>query len=246
MSDGELLIHPIARGAAAIAGTLGALICPEWLALAIAWAVVVLPLSWRGTVLKGHLRFAVLIVIPIMAALLAVWGWIVGAAPHAPLHSDSRGGIDFALLVSFRLLVVGGIWQLTFLTMSPSTLVHTLRSWGLRGDSLLAAICTFTVLPDVRLRADRILTARKARGLGSSSKIGTARNLPHVLVPLVSWALRSAIERGRALEQRGLLERYDDIDHFPPGSDFRTLPTLALVILAAGWLMITASLLLWR
>ncbi len=64
------------------------------------------------------------------------------------------------------------------------------------------------MIPDLKLRTEQVLTARAARGLvGRRTIAAKMAQIPRILMPLVSWALRSALLRAELWEHRGLIER---------------------------------------
>ncbi len=141
----------------------------------------------------------------------------------------------FAAATSFRLLVLGSLWQLCFLTLSPEDLVPTLRAWGVRRGALIVALGSLAVLPDVVTRSQQVLIARYARGfLGSASWWSRVRQLPFLLPPLVAWVLRASIQRGENWQHRGLIQNLENIHQGP------TVPwsasSLSLLAIAFLWL----------
>jgi len=95
--------------------------------------------------------------------LVAVWGWVAKAPPPGmPMGSDPRGGVLFALLISMRLAVLGGTFQLIMLSI-PSQLYGHASRWGLRGEGMVVALGVFAVEPELKLRAEQILVARRGR-----------------------------------------------------------------------------------
>jgi energy-coupling factor transporter transmembrane protein EcfT len=198
--------HPRARGIATVLALAGTLCARDFLAVGVVWLAVVVPIAAVAGIGRQHFRFVLTIVAPIAVALLFVWGWLVGAPPGAPVGSSPEGGCRFAALVGLRLALLGGIAQLCLLSIPTGELVFTLKRWGLRGEGLVIVIGAFSLLPELRLRADQVLTARLARGfVRKAGFISRARQLPHLLRPLFAWALRSAIQRSESWEHRGLI-----------------------------------------
>lgn len=188
---------------------------------------------------RTFLRILALVWLPIAFSLFVVWGLVVGAPPNEPLGVDRLGGALYALSTVLRLILMGGILQLTFGSIRPLALPSTLARCGLRGDTLTIVISSYILLPELRMRADQVLTARRARGLGATSIIGRLRELPILLRPLFAWALRSAIQRSEHWNQRRLTAL---AQRSVPIHTESSLAGVLFVVLAAGWL---AASLLW-
>jgi len=201
-------IHPRARGAAALLAIMGTMIVGNVLGAAAAWVIVMLPLMIVAGVIRKHCRFVLTFVLPISCALFFVWWGVVGAAPGMPLGSAPTEGAAFAGLVSIRLALLGGISQLSLVTIKPDRLLPTLSAWGLRGELLVIAVSGLTLVQEMKLRAEQVLTARYARGFVARRSVLTdLLQLPFILRPLVAWVLRAAIQRGEVWQQRRLLEK---------------------------------------
>jgi energy-coupling factor transporter transmembrane protein EcfT len=155
--------------------------------------------------LPRFLKFLAVAQVPMTIMLVAVWGWVAKAPPGMPMGSDPRGGAMFALLISLRLAVLGGAFQLVMYSIPSRLLPATLRGWGLRGEGLVVALGVFAIEPELKLRAEQILTARRARGLLAGGRWAGLKQLPRLLRPLFVWSIRSAVHRAEVWEQRALL-----------------------------------------
>jgi len=226
-------LHPRARGLATLAAGAGAILVTEPLALALLWIILILMLV-RGGVTTAHARFVGYVLLPVAAALLFVWGIVVGAPPGFPTGSAPIEGLRFATVTALRLAVFGALWQLCLLTLRPNELAPTLRSWGLRGDALVVALGSLAVIPDLTQRGRQVLSARYARGfLGSNTWWSRARQFPSLLPPLVAWVLRAAIQRGENWRHRGLVRRFDELEATPIAR--WTGGSTCVVLLALAW-----------
>jgi len=157
--------------------------------------------------LPRFLKFLLFVQLPMTVMLVAVWGWVAKAPPGMPMGSDPAAGVRFALLISLRLAVLGGAFQLIMLSIPSRLLPATLRGWGLRGEGLVVALGVFAVEPELKLRAEQILIARRARGLLGGSRWAGLKQLPRLLRPLFVWSIRSAVHRAEIWEQRAMLLR---------------------------------------
>lgn len=184
--------------------------------------------------LPRFLKFLIFVQLPMTVMLVAVWGWVAKAPPGMPMGSDPRGGAMFALLISLRLAALGGAFQLTMLSIPSRLLPATLRGWGLRGEGLVVALGVFAVEPELKLRAEQILVARRARGLLGGSRWAGLKQLPRLLRPLFVWSIRSAVHRAEVWEQRAMLLRVGLLPNeslpFSVGAGY------ASVALSAMWL----------
>lgn len=201
-------VHPIARGVAVLLGSAGAVIADDPFAMALAWLIALVPIFALSRTLNKHLRFVITFLLPLFLALTFVWGYLVGAPPSAPLGSDRLGGLNYAGVIITRLLLLVGLFQAAFLTLPDNQFVLTLRAWGLRGSTLAVVVSAFVLWPELRLRANQVLTARFARGLVPNRKpITRLKQLPYLIRPMLIWSFRSAIQRAELWQQRQLLER---------------------------------------
>lgn len=197
--------HPIAAIVGFLAAVCGTIAASDPLTLALFWVAIIIPLTIAGRTLAAHAGYLLAVVLPVGIVSAAVWGLLVGAPPGTLSGTDPGAGLKFAILIAVRLAVLGGLTQAILLPLPPSRLVAAIAKVGVRGDALVIVAGSVALLPEMRLRADQVLTARYARGL--LSRRGTISRLsesPRVVRPLLAWSLRSAIQRARHWEQRGI------------------------------------------
>lgn len=230
---------PSHRGLAALAATLGVLVCDKPMVLLSGWAGIVFPLCLAAGISRHHLRFTFTIVLPVSLGLFLVWGWLLGAPPGAAPGSAPGAGAHFAALISLRLIALGGIWQLSFLTIPPAELPATLRMWGVPGSLLAVTVGAIALIPEMRLRTEQIITAREARGLVPDRRLWTrALELPKLLRPLLAWALRSAIQRSDLWRERDLLARLSQSEVASTAPKARA--SALVLALATLWFILSA------
>lgn len=120
--------------------------------------------------------------------------------------------------------------------------VERLIDLGLRGDALIIALSAVSTLPLMQSSARRITEARFAAGfVGRRSIFATAIQLPYVLAPLFTQALRLAIKRSDAWQQRELSHRLQQnlpTIHTASLAQFSDLPML---LLPAIWIALTVA-----
>jgi energy-coupling factor transporter transmembrane protein EcfT len=199
-------VPPVARLAALLMFVVATFINSRLSPLPVVLLVLMILLAIEGF-LPRFLKFLVFAQLPMTIMLIAVWGWVAKAPPGKPMGSDPHGGMLFALLVSFRLAVVGGAFLLFMLSIPYRVLPATLRGWGFRGEGMVVALGVFAVEPELKLRAEQILTARRARGLLKGGRWAGLKQLPRLLRPLFVWSIRSAVHRAEVWEQRAVLLR---------------------------------------
>lgn len=159
-------------------------------------------------VVRGaHLKFLLFVWLPFAAWLAVVWGWIVAAPPGAPLHSDVLGGIIYGTKISLRMEAIVGIMQASALSLDVGQLGSGLVSLRLPRHVVLVILSVFALGPELRKRADQVLTSRIARGLMNRRNTwNRIRNASTTLLPLVSWGFRSSALRSEYWMQRRLLD----------------------------------------
>lgn len=189
--------------------------------------------------LPRFLKFLAIVQLPMTVMLVAVWGWVAKAPPGMPMGSDPAAGVRFALLISLRLAVLGGAFQLVMLSIPSRLLPATLRGWGLRGEGLVVALGVFAVEPELKLRPEQILVARRPRGLLGGSRWAGLKQLPRLLRPLFVWSIRSAVHRAEVWEQRAMLLRVQRLpDESLPFSPVAGALSVALSVL---WLAVAIT-----
>ena len=232
---GEPTIHPLARGLATLTAATGCALVRDPVALGFFW-VLLTPLLLRGGLARAQLRFLMWVLMPIAAALIVVWGFVVAAPPGAVPGSARLDGLRFAATTSLRLAALGSLWQLCFLTLPASALRSTLRSWGLSSNGLIVVLGSLVVMPDIVLRGHQVLTARYARGfVATGGWWSRARQLPALLPPLSAWVLRSAIQRGENWNHRGLIGRFESLE-FAVAARW-SAASICLLLAAFAWLV---------
>src|SRR5271165_1025455 len=190
--------------------------------------------------LGKYLTFLAVVQLPMTVMLVAVWGWVAKAPPGMPMGSDPRGGALFALLISLRLAVLGGAFQLIMLSIPSRLLPATLRGWGLRGEGLAVALGVFAVEPELKLRAEQILTARRARGLLGGSRWAGLKQLPRLLRPLFVWSIRSAVHRAEVWQQRAMLLRVEQLP--TESAPFSSAASAIAIAMSLVWLIAAIAL----
>ena len=232
-------VHPRVRGASTILAIIGTLFATSIISMLFAWLLVLIPLLAATGTLRSHARFVVRILAPIFVIHLLVWGFLVGAPPGSPPGSSSTDGSRFAVFIALRRILLGGIFQLCFLSIPYDKMINTFWYWGLRGKSLVVAAGAFTIWPELKLRGDQILAARYARGLSPDRKLfSRIRQFPFLLRPLLTWAIRSASERTQLWEQRQLLLKMSRLS--PQEHQSSYLANSYILALSIAWMILNS------
>lgn len=219
-----LLLHPIARLVCALLFVAAIFAAKTLLAISLVYLAVlfVVIASHVGT---NHLRFVAFVTLPLLLALVVVWGWVVDPLQIPASH---QSGFTYALFTWLRIVACGGALQFLFLPLieSPIQLKQFLERTGLSGSVGTLIVTSIVFLPEVRRRFLRIVDARKVQGNVVSGLRGL-RELPTLLMPLVSSLLESATTRAELWSHRGILDRRPQIA-------FNTVPSSAQSAMAVA------------
>lgn len=234
--------EPTARGRllCSLLATGGACICSSAWLLAAAYIVGMVPTVILARVAHAHCRFVLIVVTPVAAMSLLVWPVMMGAPPGELAGSNPSGAFAFALLTVFRLAFVGGIFQAALLSLDPARLTTTLWKWGVRGEWLVVVLAAVVLGPEMKRRADRVITAASARGMLKSRRVWHRIGLAVAsIVPLTAWGLRSAVERADTWHQRKMLDRIELVAATPESG--YVLVNVVLIVLSGAWLVSTVA-----
>lgn len=198
MKPTGLLIHPYIRLVLLIGGIIAVILTQNNYILLTAYLVVIIPLLIRGGQVKMHFRLLVAGIFPIFLSFILLYILI--------LHGQN-GGWNFILFKTQKILLVTSLVQIV-MAIPSHALVETFRMWGLRGESLIITLGSFTVWGEMGNRADKIITARFSRGfIGKRNGVNLIRQFPFVLIPLVIGILRTSTERAESWDQKNILHR---------------------------------------
>jgi energy-coupling factor transporter transmembrane protein EcfT len=226
---------------AVILAAIGAIVTKNLVLLAIGWGLLILPLTKIVGILKRHLNFIVVFVLPLFVYLFVVWHFIIGAPPDRLIGSDPDGGTIYSLTTAIRLMVLGGLAQIAFLPIPLDDLPYVLTQVGIKGDLLVIIISSFALIPEFSQRANKIITARYARGLiKDRSFCSRLIQLPYLIRPLFTGALKTAENREKIWERWGHIESFNLLAQSPKKAP---KPISFLYLAAAlGWLSLAVVL----
>lgn len=196
-------IHPIARLVTTISLLIATFLTAELGSLVLVYVLVLAAVVSTG-VLLGHIRFVVFVGLPMLAALLLVWGIAMPQTSYS--HA---GGLVHAWVSWLRIVACGGILQALFLPLveRPQHLRNFLAATHMNGAPGMLLMTSVVFIPEVKRRLAHIIDARKAQGHDVRGFSGL-RQLPGMLMPLVSSLLDSAVKRAELWSHRGVLDRY--------------------------------------
>lgn len=221
-----LAIHPWARLAGAISMLCAVFIAGSLYYLAGVYALVVIAvLAMRAG--RDHLSFVLTLTTPLLLALLLVWGVLV--APGDVPRPDFDGP-TYAVFTWLRFVACGGVLQACFLPLiaKPQYLKSFFSACRLPASLSILLVAAIVFLPEVRRRLARIIDARRAQGHRLAGIEGL-RELPSLIMPLVSSLLDSATRRAEFWSHRGVLTRSRALTETSQSS---TLASLCWLILA--------------
>jgi len=155
---------------------------------------------------RPALRNAVLVTLPIGISVAIVS--ILGRAGTHVLFTlgpfdATLEGVDFALRIEFRLLVLALTLALFAMTTEPRALVADLERRGVSRRFAFAAAATLDAIPAVAARAVDVQAAQRARGLDTEGSIGARlRGVLPLAGPAILGTLHDIETRSLALEAR--------------------------------------------
>ncbi|WP_198004769.1 energy-coupling factor transporter transmembrane component T family protein [Rubrobacter xylanophilus] len=145
---------------------------------------------------------------PLAIALLTIHG-LFYPGNRTPLVSLGPAtfweeGLQYALLILFRLLVLITAILPVMLTTYPKKMTIALIEKGLSPKLAYVFMASLQFIPDMQRRAKAISEAQQARGLDIKASLWKRfRALIAMMVPLLTGALIAAETRSLALEARG-------------------------------------------
>ncbi len=198
-----LYIHPIIRLFGALLIVVSIFLTKSLVGLALVYTLVV-SLVLLSRVALNHIRFVVFVTMPLLIALLILWGWLIDS--HRVALSNANGK-EYAVYLWLRIVSWGGVLQFLFVPLveKPSHLKNFLHRVGLSGSLGTLIIASLVFLPEMHRRLSQIMDARRAQGNPFRGLKGL-RDIPTLLMPLISSLLDSAAKRAEFWSHRGILE----------------------------------------
>jgi hypothetical protein len=153
-------------------------------------------------VARQYVRFILVVTIPLLIALLVVWGWLVPNQHPASYHS----GITFAVANWLRVAATGAAFQAFLIPLidHPAELHRFLRETRVSPSIVHVLVTAVIFLPEVGRRLARLMDARAAQGY-PNGPIARLMATPKLLMPLVASLVDTAIRRAEFWSHRGVL-----------------------------------------
>lgn len=204
MNKNNLLPHPYIRLLFLLLSIGGTFIAVQISQVVIYYLLVLLPLTALSKQIKAHFRFILIGILPIFLSLILI---------NILILDGKSGSWFFILLKISKLTVYASIFQFVFF-IPTIDLLNTLKKWNLKGEALITIISSFTVWNEIINNANKIVTARLARGyIGKRNIINMAKQLPYVLNPLVIGVMRTSIERAETWDKKQIISLVQNIEN---------------------------------
>jgi hypothetical protein len=180
------------RGLACFIGLFGTFMANR-LPLLLGGLLIVLVIMGIQGKLREFARFGLTVLLHIGGALIVIWGFVRKSGPNGE-HSP-EDGVLFAVLTILRLALLGAIFLVTVLTLSPDRLSHLLHTFGIRGWALAGVISYLNLWSDFRRNIKQIYASRCARRLMPDRSFGLLGKMsggngglrsPHSSAPLAA------------------------------------------------------------
>lgn len=213
---GDSLLHrlnPVTKLVVVVCLAVVVFVWPSW-EVPLALTGVFLLVAATGGVFPQAAKILAVIGVPIIGLLLPVQGlfypqnqtplYVLGGVPVVDTVTVFREGVDFALLISFRLTALIVAMTATVLTTHPKKLTDSLMQRGMSHKFAYVFIAALQFVPQMSQRSNQILAAQRARGLDTQANlIRRLRAVVELLSPLLISTLISTQTRALALESRG-------------------------------------------
>lgn len=226
MNKNALLPHPYIRLLFLLLSIGGTLIAVQISQVVIYYLLVLFPLIVLSKQTKSHLRFILIGILPIFLSLILI---------NILILDGKSGGWIFILLKIAKLTVYASVFQFVFF-IPTIDLLNTLKKWTLKGEILITIISSFTVWNEIINNANKIVTARLARGyIGKRNIVNLAKQLPYVLNPLVIGVMRTSIERAETWEKKQIISLVQNIENTKTSYSFTY--NLLMIVFAVIYLL---------
>lgn len=153
-------------------------------------------------------------------------------------------GVEFALLILFRLTVLMIALLGTIVTTHPKKLTIALMEKGVSNKIAYVFMAALQFIPQMQSRAKAILDAQQARGLDTTASIASRlRSYVALMAPLLIGTLIATETRALALESRGFTRKGErtyllDVPDTTVDRALRWLSVLAVVAVVVWRLLL--------
>ena len=126
---------------------------------------------------------------------IILWSWSI--------FGITREGVNFSLILSSRILVIGSSVALFFLITPIKDFIYSLEVLGLHPKATYVVLSTLTIIPETRKLSRQIMDAQKTRGVETEGKLKVrAKAFLPTIAPLILTSFSNTEERAITLESR--------------------------------------------
>jgi energy-coupling factor transport system permease protein len=205
-------LHPLTKLAIALCAAVAAFALPGLAAGPLVWLCALLPLALMAGVGGRFLGLSLRALLPIAISVFLIQSLLYPVPNPTPLRLGPitlrLEGVQFATLISGRLLALTSATLLVLLTTHPADLVFALTEAGVPRSIGYILLVSLQLLPYMQGRATAIIEAQRSRGLETQGGlVRRARGLVPLAGPLVIGALSEVEERAVALELRAFMSQ---------------------------------------
>lgn len=241
-------LNPLTKLVLAATTAVGAVVLGGYLGPLVLAAVAIGVPAVVGRVVRPLLKATLLLSLPIgISALLVNIFFFPGREVIFTLGpiTATVEGVELALEILLRILVISGAVTLFYLGTRPAELVADLERRGVSPRVAFVTHATASAVPQIAQRALTIIDAQRARGLDTQGGLlSRVRGIVPIVGPVVLGSISEVEERSMALEARAFTRpgRRSLLWHPPDSAPQRLLrwglvAALALLFVAraAGW-----------
>jgi energy-coupling factor transporter transmembrane protein EcfT len=227
-------LEPRARLVSALLLLVAALAAQSLTAALVVYGAALVAVVRMGVV-RSHSRFVGLAALPLLVALLVLWGWLM-PANHPARYSS---GVTYALAGWLKIVSCGAVIQALMIPLinQPAELHRFLQETRIPAVLAQVLVTAVIFIPEVGRRLNRLTDARAAQGFPNDI-LARISSLPRLLSPLVSSLIDTATRRAEFWSHRGVLEPRP----IAPRPAVSPLPFLAASTLGLGALVAALTL----
>jgi hypothetical protein len=188
---------------------------------------VLIPLLLLHSKIKNHIQFLLVAIFPIFLSFVLI---------KIIVLNGQKEEWQLILVKTLKLIISATIFQ--FLLLIPSKELYiTFKKWGFKNNTLIILLSSFTVWNEITNRADKIVTARLARGyVKNRNLLSMGKQLTFVLNPLLVGVMRTSIERAESWSQKNISEL---VNHYKMEKlEYSVLYNLILLIFSIAYLIL--------
>lgn len=203
------------------------------------FVLVVLGVQQR---LAEFARFTYIVLLPIGILIMLAWGRVFKSyANEKSWFGESTLSV---ICVILRLALLGAIFLVAVLTLSPKPVAHLFRLFGIQGRTLAVMISCMNLWTGLGEQIKQVYRARCVRGLVPDRRLFTRlRQLPSIVRTIFVLSLTHSVGRADMWECRGLVSRLEDLypNNIPAAEAGSRFAAICLLIVSLGWTVIAIA-----